>query len=701
MAESPEVEITFSRRGDGFVADVRYSNFVTDDMDVRHAESLPLNLGTLRKLMLQPDEYGKELGRLLDVPEIRETLIAARGAARDGIVRIRIATALGDSDLLHGIRWELIRDSQGPLASRADIALSRFLPSMRWLQTRPSSRLSILAAVADPTNLGSYADNGIQLAPIDREKELELIRNAVGKTAKLTELEGPCTLRQLMIQLSKGFDVLYLVCHGALIAPSQNDDAPRSPEPQLWLQDDTGQSSVTDGRSFASRLRDLHRPPRLVVLASCQSAGKAGVVSIGRGGVLTALGPRLIEAGVPAVVAMQGDVEVETIHEFFPAFFDAVGRHGGVDLAMSEARALTRGRTDWWVPALFMRLRSGRIWYRAGFSTPAHDWDAVVSAIRNGDCTPVLGPDVCESLIGSQREIASAIATHKNLPLSEDLSDDLAHVMQFLTVRGERVAQRTLVATKIEILLSRFKDDLDPALVSLPYKEMDLEELEQRYAALLDAAWRLQRATGNDPYTLLAQLKCRRFITADSTPLLEQALVEAGKEPEIVFCPWREELRQIPSVYDKEQFFRGTTQRPLVYYVRGRDDKPASLVTTEDDYFSFMTGVGESRALVPTTVTRALSDASVMFLGFAIDNWAFRALFRTLMNQEGSKLRGGYRHVAVQIDLEEGRFQDPLVARRYLVESFQNANIDLYWGRVQEFMSELESHVGAPEVAVP
>jgi hypothetical protein len=47
-------------------------------------------------------------------------------------------------------------------------------------------------------------------------------------------------------------------------------------------------------------MSELPHHPRLVVLASCQSGGSSH-----DGGALTALGPRLAEIGVPAVLAMQ------------------------------------------------------------------------------------------------------------------------------------------------------------------------------------------------------------------------------------------------------------------------------------------------------------------------------------------------------------------------------------------------------------
>ncbi|NJL35128.1 MAG: CHAT domain-containing protein, partial [Chloroflexaceae bacterium] len=126
-------------------------------------------------------------------------------------------------------------------------------------------------------------------------------------------------------------------------------------------------ANVVSGNELVERLNELPTLPRLVVLASCQSAGSG---SVGRDTeqTLAALGPRLAEAGIPAVLAMQGNVALLTLEHFMPAFFRELQRDGLVDRAMTAARSLVRDANDWWMPVLFMRLRSGRIWYVPGFS---------------------------------------------------------------------------------------------------------------------------------------------------------------------------------------------------------------------------------------------------------------------------------------------------------------------------------------------
>jgi hypothetical protein len=147
---------------------------------------------------------------------------------------------------------------------------------------------------------------------------------------------------------------------------------------------------------------------------------------------------------------------------------------------------------------------------------------------------------------------------------------------------------------------------------------------------------------------------------------------------------------QLPSIYDKEPGYRSTAQRPLVYHLFGHLQEPASLILTEDDYFDYLIGVTGNKDLIPNEVLRALTDTALLFLGFRMDDWNFRVLFRSVMQREGRVRRRGYAHVAVQIDPEEGRILEPERARRYLESYFQDDNVNIYWGSAEDFVQKLQ-----------
>ena len=59
---------------------------------------------------------------------------------------------------------------------------------------------------------------------------------------------------------------------------------------------------------------------------------------------------------------MQGKISMETVKTAMPVFFSELLKDGQIDRAMAVARGRVRERTDSWMPALFLRLKGGRIW---------------------------------------------------------------------------------------------------------------------------------------------------------------------------------------------------------------------------------------------------------------------------------------------------------------------------------------------------
>jgi hypothetical protein len=76
-----------------------------------------------------------------------------------------------------------------------------------------------------------------------------------------------------------------------------------------------------------------------------------------------------------------------------------------------------------------------------------------------------------------------------------------------------------------------------------------------------------------------------------------------------------------------------------------------------------------------------------------MEDWNFRVLFRSVMSREGRSRRRDYAHVAAQITPEEGRILEPERARRYLEAYFQDTNISIFWGSVEDFAQELHKHL--------
>ncbi len=682
MAAYADLEISIHRRGiENYSIELRLGQ-PGSDADIRLLQSKPslqFDFDALRDHRLNDARYGQLLAENLFADlDVKAAFTQARSNTQALSVPLRLRLFIEPGAFeLHNLRWETLRDPQDstPLFTGEQILFSRYLSSLDWrpVRLRARTEMSALVVIANPANLAEY-----QLAPVDVEGEKDRIKKGLGniRVATLADAEN-ATLNNISIRLRDGYDILYLVCHGALIKG----------EPQLWLEDYAGNVARTPGSELLTRLRELQQLPRLVVLASCQSAGDGHESCTGDEGALAALGPRMAEAGIPAVLAMQGNISMKTVEQFMPVFFAELQKDGQIDRALAVARGSVRKHPDWWMPVLFMRLKSGCLWYDPGFAGEQREmekWPALLNNIHQVRCTPILGSGLSESLLGTSREIAQNWADTYHFPMAPYDREDLPQVAQYLAVNQEYNFPRDELIHYIHhALLERYSSDLPQTLHQAPIDK------------LIEAVGTLRREQdAADPHSILAELPFPIYITTSPDNLLCTALAAAGKEPQCELCQWNEEIELLPSIYDQDPGYRPAPERPLVYQLFGRLQVPDSLVLTEDDYFDYLIGVTSNKDLIPNTVRRALVDTALLFIGFQMDDWNFRVLYRSIMNREGGRRRKSYAHVAVQINPEEGRIVEPERARRYLETYFQGADISIYWGSAVDFLKELQQRWG-------
>lgn len=360
MQSYPELEISIHQRNDGVLTlDGRFSAPQDADekrLGAKQPIELPLDLLTLHDSLPDMLEYGRVLSQAFFTPEVRDFFSKALAAAGSEPLRFRLLFG-PTASTLHGIHWEsLLNPLDGTqLSANQNILFSRYLASETWKAVRLKERGKVraLVAVAGPSDLPNY-----KLAPVDVPAEMERARRGLAKieTTCLPSEAGRCTLPALMDALRQGYDILYLAAHGTLV----------NGMPYLWLEDDNGKVRRVSGREFADLVSGLSAPPGLVVLASCESAGKAETNLI-EGQPLNAFGPLLAEAGVPAVVAMQGKISMSSVAAMMPVFFEELLKDGLVDRALAAARGALQAKRapDAWVPVLFSRLRTGQIWQEA------------------------------------------------------------------------------------------------------------------------------------------------------------------------------------------------------------------------------------------------------------------------------------------------------------------------------------------------
>ncbi|MBI5878290.1 MAG: CHAT domain-containing protein [Chloroflexi bacterium] len=678
-----DLELTVRRMGDAHTVELRFT-LPDSDAEVRPASGTArFDLPALRALARAPDAYGRALTKaLFDDGRVHSAFTAMRAAAEAQGADLRVHLAVDASaPELHLLRWETLRDPDrdAPLATSERTLLSRYLASADWrpVKARALADLRALVVIANPAGLPA------DLPAIDAPAELAGVQRALGdgpdspaasNPIAVTPLAGPATIDAITAELRNGYDILYLVCHGALV----------DGQSLLYLADASGHAVPAAGDDLVRRIGDLGTPPRLVVLASCQSAQ----MTLDDEGALAALGPRLAESGVPAVVAMQGNVSMDSMAAFMPVFFSELRRDGLLDRALAAARGAVRDRADWWMPALFMRLKSGRLWYVPGLAVGANQsmderWEALLARIGEGRCTPLLGPGLHESLFGSTRDIARRWAEQYHFPLEPHAREDLPQVAQYLATSKSdaEFPARKLSETIRAELWSRFGARL-PATPTMP----SLDELLTAVGALR------RREIETEPHRLLAALPFPVYLTTNPDHMLADALgeVDPARAPQVRSCRWRDEHDPEDPLFAKALVYPPSREHPLVYHLFGQMQAPDSLVLTEDDYFDYLIGVTRHAADIPNRVLSALTNTALVFVGFRLDDWIFRVLFRSIAALEGGAGRHArFPHVAVQVDPEESRLLEPDRARRYLESYFGHESITIYWGSAEDFTADL------------
>lgn len=678
MNPSADIELTIHRQDQQYAVDFRYSD--SDPMsqtEVRlgagQTAYASFNLSQLDEYLQAGEikEYGQALTQALFASEpLRVVFAQARAATEQAGATLRLRLNILPSALeLHNLRWETLADPQSRIAFATDqnIYFSRYLSGSDWrsIKLRAKGELKALAVIAAPKGLEQY-----KLAKVDKAVETTTITSSLGEID--VTLLAQATLTALNAALNADdYDILYLVAHGTF-----NNNG----ESLLWLEDENGEVARVSGNELVTRIRELEKRPRLAVLASCQSAGK------GEGEVLASLGPRLAEAGIPAVLAMQANILMETVAKFMPLFFAELQKDGQIDRALNLARGLVREQPDWWVPCLFMRLKSGRLWYTPGFGGPRGEfekWPSLLRGIQSGRCTPILGPGLLDALMGSQRDLTQQWADELEYPLASHERESLPQVAQYRAVDQSRFTAEDEWLAHIRAAIRKH--------ASLP---TDLTREDASVQQMLATAREQLLARDEfEPHKILAQLPVKVYITANVDELLETALRAAGKEPATMVCPWREFSEETdPGMYARDDDFDPSPERPLVNHLFGLLSQPESLVLTEDDTFEFLIGITRHIKNIPSQVGRALTDSALLFLGFQTEEWSFRVLLQALLAKEGNNLLRRHAHIAAQIEPEESRLLNPGRARRYLETYFSRGSdieINIYWGTAREFMKEL------------
>lgn len=316
-------------------------------------------------------------------------------------------------------------------------------------------------------------------------------------------------------------------------------------------------------------------------------------------------------------------------------------------------------------------------------------WNHLKRRLRDDECVPIVSNGLSMKMIWGDEKVIPHWAKAIGYPLPDN--HELPHVAQY-----HRVHHGQEVTTKdeyLEFLKCRLGDQMGSRLAET---SPDLWEIAQRDMAersFSDLAvnvlnFRQQLHEPENPFAILAQLDFPVYLTTSYHTFLEEALRLAGKKPQSGYYNWQGTAQRGKATLDP--YIEPTVIEPLVYHLFGRDDRPSSLVLTEDNYFEFFERVlddfrTDSKS-VPYVVRDRLSNSALILLGYDLSNWGFRVLFRgpikTLFNPSRPQ------SVSIQLEpLPDSPTTEQIKA--YLHSYFGRFNFDVYWGSADSFLQEL------------
>ena len=201
---------------------------------------------------------------------------------------------------------------------------------------------------------------------------------------------------------------------------------------------------------------------RLVVLVACRSALSS------QRETLRGLGPSLVQAGIPAVIAMQDDLPIPAARRFNRALYQQLARSGQVDMALAATRIsmLWYEREEggpsgtWAIPALFLSTRDGGLFDPGGNQTTEPAAAQPDSAVDPTE--PAVTPP-------ADQEAAKPVATRGTLTTTQRLHRQTQ--LEELQARHQRLSRR----------IRALGQDVDQAL-SQEQKDIFLERKAEREA---------------------------------------------------------------------------------------------------------------------------------------------------------------------------------------------------------------------------
>ena len=284
-------------------------------------------------------EVGQKMHKFLFPLEVEKIFFANRQSMRDQGKGLRIRLRV-DAPELSALPWEYCYADEF-LALKRDTPLVRYIPrSFAADELDAPNPMKVLVAIAAPKDQ----------APLSVKQEEARIRKTLafmGDRVQLTVIPN-ATAQQLQGALAARPHILHFIGHGT-VANGRSS---------IILEDGTGKSAPLDADQMMYLMGNTG--VKVVILNACKTAKQDA-----RDAIL-GVAPALVQAEIPAVIAMQFNVPDKTALGFTRDLYRYLVSGFPLDTAVTEMRiGAFIGANDryfWGIPVLFMRAPDGVIW---------------------------------------------------------------------------------------------------------------------------------------------------------------------------------------------------------------------------------------------------------------------------------------------------------------------------------------------------
>lgn len=243
--------------------------------------------------------------------------------------------------------WELIHDGRSHPVLGETIHLNRYITyyGMRY-SFPPVDHLRILYVISRPVDLPHLSDY------VERDELAARLRSQVQAGQVQIDVLEEATLANFRQKLQSAqahntpYHIVHFDGHGGYDVASGNTT--------LCFEDTAEHNVLVTAAELASTLEDSG--VRLVMLSACHSG------TVGGSSIFNSVGPALIRARIPAVLAMQFSVPLLTTVTFARAFYAALARGASIAAAAADGRRVIADQGfygSWFFPALYLRAADG------------------------------------------------------------------------------------------------------------------------------------------------------------------------------------------------------------------------------------------------------------------------------------------------------------------------------------------------------